>query len=91
MGASLSIGLPDRGPLTNRGASIRRRVPIVGRCFRLLPLREFSSALFRWAAKAAPPLPIAAARSADEAGIRLPGRRRRIPWSTQRSSWSARP
>jgi hypothetical protein len=33
MGASLSIGLPDRGPLTNRGASIRRGVPILGRCF----------------------------------------------------------
>jgi hypothetical protein len=33
MGASPSIGLPDLDSLTNRGASIRKRVPIVGRCF----------------------------------------------------------
>jgi hypothetical protein len=32
MGASPSIGLPDLGSLTNKGASIRKRVPIVGRC-----------------------------------------------------------
>jgi hypothetical protein len=33
MGASPSIGLPDLGSLTNKGASIRKRVPIFGRCF----------------------------------------------------------
>ena len=33
MGASPSIGLPDLDSLTNRGSSIRKRVPIVGRCF----------------------------------------------------------
>jgi hypothetical protein len=33
MGASPLIGLPDLGSLTNKGASIRKRVPIVGRCF----------------------------------------------------------
>jgi hypothetical protein len=30
MGASPSIGLPDLDSLTNKGASIRKRVPIVG-------------------------------------------------------------
>jgi hypothetical protein len=41
MGASPSIGLPDLGSLTNKGASIRKRVPIVGRCLSPLPSQDF--------------------------------------------------
>jgi hypothetical protein len=33
MGASPSIGLPDLDFLRNKGVSIHKRVPIVGRCF----------------------------------------------------------
>ena len=43
MGAAPSIGLPDLVSLTNRGASIRKRVPILGECFRLFPFQKFAA------------------------------------------------
>lgn len=52
MGASLSIGLPDLGFLTTGGASIRKRVPMLGRCIRPFPLQEFGER--DWMATAGP-------------------------------------
>jgi hypothetical protein len=67
MGASLSIGLTDFGPPTNRGVSIRKRVPIVGMCFRLFPFLEFCGPRFDRYSEAA----LAHGRSPRSATLKL--------------------
>ena len=47
MGASPRSASPDLALPDNRGASIHKRVPIVGRCCRPFPLREFAAPIDR--------------------------------------------